>query len=150
MMITTGDHQVFLSGPAGKSCADRHREQLLNLLCEVRQDDRFEEWCHLARALGLGGLTLRALADLHEGAAEALIPELLGGETLHMADRGMMPAALLGGQDGADDTVSSPPELPGCPLSRPQFPRPPHAEVVVPLPALSNGTYDGRATAAAS
>jgi len=149
-MVTMGVSQAILSGPAFTTGLDKHHEQLLNLLCEIRQDARFEEWCRLARALGLGGLTLRALADLHEGAAEALIPELLGGESLRATDFGVLPDALLSGPDGTKDNVSSRPELPRSALSHAQLPTLPNAELVVPLPAMSNGTYDRRGSAAAS
>jgi hypothetical protein len=149
MMVNGSSQAIHRSAPLAPR-PDGCRERILNLLCEVRQDSRFDEWCRLTSALGLGGLTLRTLAELHDGAAEALFPELLVPDASRETDLdgmlGIMPIA----PDGSEDNISVGTLGAGIGVSRPALPAPPVRELVMPLPTVNNGTYDGRADAAAS
>jgi hypothetical protein len=146
MMVTMVSGQATYRGAALSARPDGCREQFQNLLGELRQDPRFDEWCHLTSALGLGGMTLRALADLHDGVAEALIPELGNWDAPRRADPGVQSGPVLLGADGAGDgladgQVLAPALVPGY------LPAPP--PLVREVPAQWVG-FEGRTGVAAS
>ena len=75
-MLIEGNRRIVPERRPRSAGPNPQREQLMNWLCELREDPRFAEWCRLTSALGLGALTLGQIAALPAGTAESVFPEL--------------------------------------------------------------------------
>lgn len=75
-MLIEGNRRIVPDRCPRSASPNSQREQLMNWLCELREDPHFAEWCRLTSALGLGALTLGQIAALPAGTAESVFPEL--------------------------------------------------------------------------